>query len=167
MRWFRKALTFNREEDRFLGLFIALEAVSDDVRAAAEVTPKCQRCGADLNSFTSHLEGIKELLSLHPELPKDIFNRLRTTRGRIAHGDLSEALTNEVRQYLPLMERLTAEGIAISLGVDPTTVYVRTAPLYGGAVFGTVPFDPEKNPLVTWGGSVLEAVEPSRSVIGR
>jgi hypothetical protein len=157
MRWFRKAQTFDKEEDQYLAFFIALEVISDDIKPAAVVTPKCKNCGAEVNSFTSHFGGVKEVVNRHADLPKKMFDRLRRVRGEIAHGALSQKLTAEVREYLPLIERLGAEAIAISLGSDPTTVQVRGGiRLYDGFVFGEVDFNPETNPHTRWKQSIPE-----------
>ena len=159
MRWFRKALTFDKEEDQFLAFFVALEVLSDDIKPAARVTPICKNCGAEVSSFTSHLEGFKEVTNRHPELPKKTFDVLRKMRGKIAHGELSQALTADLRKWLPLIERLAAEAIAISLGADPTTVEARHGVrLYEGVIFGEVDFAPEHNPHVRWGRSISEAL---------
>ena len=69
MRWFRKALTFEKEEDQFLAFFVALEVLSDDIKAAAKISPTCKNCGAPISSFTSHLEGVKDVVNRHSDLP--------------------------------------------------------------------------------------------------
>jgi hypothetical protein len=163
MRWFRKALTFDREEDQFLAFFVALEVISDDIKAPALVQPTCKNCGAEVNSFTSHLEGVKEVIRQHSEMPKRVFDRLRKVRGKIAHGELSHPLTAEVRDYLPFIERLAAEAIAISLGADPKTVQVRGGiRMYEGVIVGQVDFTPDQNPHMRWKRSIREALETLR-----
>jgi hypothetical protein len=48
------------------------------------------------------------------------------------------------QDYLPLIERLAAEAIAISLGADPKTVQVRDGiRVYDAVIFGEVDFNPE------------------------
>ena len=99
------------------------------------------------------------MVNRHSELPKNTFDHLRRTRGKIAHGQISQALTAEIRECLPLIERLAAEAIAISLGADPKTLnYGGDLRVYDGVVYGESPFDPEQNPHTRWGWSILESL---------
>jgi hypothetical protein len=163
LRWFRKALTFKAEEDQYLAFFLALEVVSDDIKPAALVTPKCKKCGNELPKFTSHLEGIKDVISRHAELPTGTFDQLRKVRAKIAHGELSQPLTGQVRECLPLIERLAAEAIGIALAIDPTTLQARgSIRIFESLLLGEAVFNLDSNPHTRWHRSIPDAIKMIR-----
>ncbi len=154
LRWFRKSMTFERPEDQFLGYFISLECISNDVKESAKITPKCKQCDAELESFQSNVEGIKHVISLHKDLPKDLFNRLRKMRSSIAHGSNIDTLNQEIGILLPILQKLAAEAIVLSLKADPNTVRISNTLANDMLVFGNTPYSADQNPHMKWGCSI-------------
>lgn len=120
LRWFRKAMCFDNVEDRFLGYYFALECISNDIEETKETTHKCKNCGQSTGIGKAQTDGIKALIKKRAELPADFFKKISSARGKLVHGDKAD----EVFTLEPILQRLTADGIAISLGVDPSTVNI-------------------------------------------
>ena len=121
LRWFRKGHLYENVEDRFLAFYFCLECISNDIEEPIEKTHMCQNCGKPTGISKAQTDGIKALIQRHPELPPSLFADLGKARAKLVHGG-DPAPLEMVRRLEPTVRTLAAEGIALSLGVDPTSV---------------------------------------------
>jgi hypothetical protein len=164
LRWFRKGLSFNNAEDRFLAFYFALEAIANDIEETKEKTHRCQHCGKSTGISKAATDGIKAIILRHNNLPKNFFSLLGKTRARIVHGGDHNS-TERVRQLESSIRILAAEGIALSLGANPESIRVvdPAFPVIMPVMKGT--YDPASDPAAKWRCSVtdlLKQIEEAR-----
>lgn len=153
LRWFRKGLTNQNVEDRFLAFYFSLECISNDIKETIEKTHTCKKCGESTGIQRSQTDGIKALIARHPETPNSLFAQLGRTRAKLVHGNDPNA-HDAVKQLEPTIRSLAAEGIALSLRVDPASIRVvdtscpEIIPLMRGS------YDPSTDPAGKWGRSI-------------
>jgi hypothetical protein len=162
MRWFRKGLSWDNVEDRFLSFYFALECISNDIKTTETTTHVCQRCGQPTGIPRSQTDGIKALIARHPELPKNTFRDLGRARGRLVHGG-DQSVAHMLRTLEPIVRTLAAEGIALSLRVDPASIRILTT--HGVEIIPqmTALFDSAADPATPWSRSVTALLAEIRA----
>jgi hypothetical protein len=153
LRWFRKGLLNENIEDRFLAFYFTLECISNDVKETVEKHHICQSCGKSTGISKAQTDGIKALIARYPEAPKSLFSKIGKVRASLVHGG-DPADRERVRQLEPIVRTLAADGIALSLGIDPVSVRVTDTsrmdiiPIMRGV------YDPKLDPANKWGRSM-------------
>lgn len=158
LRWFRKAMCSLNPEDRFLAYYFSLECVSNDVKKTPDKTHTCQSCGKSTGINKAQIDGIKYLIARHEELPKSLFSKLGKTRAKLVHGGDASAEAM-AKQLEPITRVLAAEGITMSLELDPDTVRIQetTAPTIMPIMKAR--FDDASDHLERWGQSMTSLIE--------
>jgi hypothetical protein len=159
-------MTLPTPEDRFLAYYIALEAVSNDIRQSTDKTHKCRHCKGDTGIARSQMDGVKDLIKRHLELPPDTFAVLTRTRSKIVHGAGDEARA-AAQKLEPLAQALAREGVALALGLDPSTVSLQQSALPTFNVTAQADFLIANHPAVKWGQSMRQALATWTQAVSR
>lgn len=157
LRWFRKGLSNQNIEDRFLAFYFSLECISNDIKETVEKTHTCQSCGKATGISKAQTDGIKALIGRHPAAPTSLFSDISKARARLVHGG-DPAAQEVVRALEPTVRALAAEGIALSLGVEPASIRVTDTsrveiiPIMQGI------YERNMDPAAKWGRSMTAFV---------
>lgn len=150
LRWFRKALSSESVEDRFLAYYVSLECISNDVKETTTKTQICQSCGESTGNPKAQTEGIKWLLKQRGLNPSKDFRKLTNARGKLVHGEEIDVAPLE-----SLIQRIAADGIAHSLGIDPDTISFADSARPKAGLIVEVPLSPELPLLAKWKGESI------------
>lgn len=152
IRWFRHAMLSRRDSDRFLAYYVSLESIARHVPNVSQQVSTCTKCGVEFGAERWEVATLRYLISRHPELPSDGGKLLAKIRARIAHGNTDYETIELARANLPALQRLTADGIALALGIDPSSFNVLApSPVRFLAPIMRADYSQESNPLSDWG----------------
>ena len=158
LRWFRKAMCSLNAEDRFLAYYFSLECVSNDVKEPTVTTHACQSCGKSTGISKAQTDGIKFLIARHEELPNSLFSELGRTRAKLVHG--GDASAEVMAKHLePITRVLAAEGIAMSLHLDPDSVRIQDTTTPTIMPIMKARYDDAADHLERWGQPMTSLIE--------
>jgi hypothetical protein len=152
IRWFRHAMSLSRAPDQFLAYYIAIESIARHVPGVPRQPSTCTKCGEEFGAERWETAALRYLISRHPQLPTDAAKTLAKIRARIAHGSTDYETLDLASANLPALQRLSADGIALALGIDPNSFnFLGPSPVKLLAPIGDVNYSSEKNPTTDWG----------------
>lgn len=171
LRWFRKGLASDDPDDRFLAFYMALECVSDDIEETRQKTHICPKCRQDTGIPKAHTDGIKRIVTRRGELPRNTFQVLGKARAQLVHEGKSAASwvltsrerSNQAFPLLSILERLAAEGIAVSLKSDPEAVKIIDTTSPNMTVVAQYEYTGDGGPGSRWQKSVRTTLAEIRS----
>lgn len=152
IRWFRHAMSSSRAPDQFLMYYIAIESIAKHVPGVPRQPSTCTKCGEEFGTERWETATLRYLISRHPQLPADAGKTLAKIRARIAHGSTDYETLDLASANLPALQRLSADGIALALGIDPNSFnFLAPSPIKHLAPFGHASYSPEEDPTNEWG----------------
>lgn len=148
IRWFRHALIAARRIDQYLYYYIALESIAKHVPGVT----RQPRPDKPSELETQESAAIRYLLGRR-SIPPDGRRTLAKIRARIAHGSTDAETLELASSNLRLLQKITADGIALVYGVEPDSLNVLPpTPVEFIAPIGRATFGPNDNPAAKWGG---------------
>lgn len=151
IRWFRHGMSLTRVPDQFLAYYIAIESIAKHIPGVPRQQSNCTKCGEEFGAERWETAALRYLISRHPQLPEDSGKLLAKIRARIAHGSTDYETLGIARANLPALQRLSADGIALALGINPKSFNFLEPSTIHLAPFGNVDYSSEENPTTDWG----------------
>jgi len=126
-------------------------------------THTCKNCGESTGISKAQTDGIKFLIARHEELPNSLFSDLGSTRAKLVHGGGASA--EEIAKKLePIVCVLAAEGIAMSLQLDPKSVQIQNTSVPTIMPIMTAQYSDASEHLERWGHSMTSQIEKLQNV---
>jgi hypothetical protein len=158
IRWFRRAMSADRQVDQYLFYYMGLESIAKHIPGVTR-GPRRDASGAEVPGLeTPENAAIRYLIARHSGLPSEAKKTLATIRARIAHGNADLGTLELASANLPLLQRLVADGIALVCGVEPAQFGVlQPSPIRFLAPLLRGTYSVDENPVKKWGDLLSDA----------